>query len=69
MVLCLTAKQFTASIVQGSGLGPSLFIIIYTKETLNLFKYADDTSLLVEEDFSKNFSSYCSANVGMSVEQ
>ena len=50
-------KSITASIIQGSGIGPSLFII-YSKDLKPLsvhntiLKYADDTSLLVPQNSS-----------------
>ena len=48
-------KSITASIIQGSGIGPSLFII-YSKDLKPIsvhnaiLKYADDTSLLVPQN-------------------
>ena len=47
--------RITTSIIQGSGLGPTLYIILesdlHPKSCKNmLFKYADDTTLIVPEN-------------------
>jgi len=53
----LDLLSITASIIQGSGIGPSFFII-YSKDLKPLsvhntiLKYADDTSLLVPQNSS-----------------
>ena len=51
----LASAEINTSIVQGSGLGPMLFVVmesdLSTMSSMNiLLKYADDTSLLVPSD-------------------
>ena len=51
--------EINTSIVQGSGIGPMLFVVmesdLSTMSSVNiLLKYADDTSLLVPSDFDSD---------------
>ena len=56
MVVSLAAMHpITRSIIQGSGIGPTLWIVMASdlrsiSEMNLLFKYADDTNLLVPEN-------------------
>ena len=54
MVLCRTVTSIGLSIMQGSGIGPTLYLVMKSdlrtiSELNDIFKYADDTTLLVPE--------------------
>ena len=55
-----SALPFNKGVVQGSGIGPSLFILMVSDQTIcnmkKIFKYADDVTLLKPELFDLKLS-------------